>query len=367
MSKVKRQHYVPQFYLKQWHNEKSNEQIYVYDKDTKKSYSTNIKGIASSNYFYDYPELTEEQKKEFIEKVNNSKEITAPEKEQIIKNIDKQIIENLLSEIETINSTILNSIIMKLNNIKALPINYFLHHNFINNEEIIDLSYFIALQYVRTEEMRIVHNDMNKWFTKIMLDNLLQNIDKYEYDKEFIKKMGGIEEVNNFKNNIKNGKIDIKNFEINIDETYNKINHLSSIFELAEEISKYLMNYKWIILINNTFIPFITTDNPVIKKANLNMLFSTGFSSKGIEIYYPISPKYAISIWEPSYFKEIAPDLFNQTILEIKESNVIHNNDLLIQSSTSQIYSKINDFTWVEKRIKDTPSIANKKRPRINS
>ena len=57
----------------------------------------------------------------------------------------------------------------------------------------------------------------------------------------------------------------------------------------------------------------------------------------------------------------------NDIGLEIKESNVIHNNDLLIQSSTSQIYSNINDFTWVEKRINDTPSIANKKRPRINS
>ncbi len=63
MSKVKRQHYVPQLYLKQWHNDKSDEQIYVYDKTLKKSFSSNIKNIASSNYFYDYPEVTEEQKK----------------------------------------------------------------------------------------------------------------------------------------------------------------------------------------------------------------------------------------------------------------------------------------------------------------
>ncbi len=215
--------------------------------------------------------------------------------------------------------------------------------------------------------MRIVNNDMTKWFTKIMLDNMLQNIDKYEQDEQFIQKMGGIEEVNSFKNNIKNGKIDIKNFEITIDETYNKINHISSIFEFAEEISKYLMNYKWIILINNTSTPYITTDNPVVKKANLNNMFASGFASKGIEVYYPISPKYALSIWEPSYFKEIAPDLFTQTSIEAKEDNVIHNNDLLIQSATSQIYSNTSDFTWVEKRIKDTPFIADKKRQRIRN
>ena len=51
MSKVKRQHYVPQFYLKQWHNEKSEEQIYVYNKELRKSFSSNIKGVASSNYY----------------------------------------------------------------------------------------------------------------------------------------------------------------------------------------------------------------------------------------------------------------------------------------------------------------------------
>lgn len=367
MNKVKRQHYVPQFYLKQWHNEKSNEQIYVYDKNTRKSYSTNIKGIASSNYFYDYPEFTEEQKKEFIEKVNNSKEITAPEKEQIIENIDKQIIENALSQIETINSNVINSIITRLNNVQALPINYFLHHKFITDEDIIELSYFIALQFTRTEEMRIAQNDMTKWFAKITANNILQNIDYLEKDEKLVKEIGGKYEFNKFKEEVKSGKFNSDSYTIEIDETYNKILHISSIFELADSISKYLMHYKWIILINNTNIPFLTTDNPVAKKNNLENIYSYGFASKGIEIYYPISPKYAILIWEPSYFKEIAPDLFNQTILKIKESNVIHNNDLLIQSATCQIYSNINDFTWVEKRVNDTPSIANKKRPRITT
>ena len=36
MNKVKNQHYVPQFYLKQWTNNK--EQLFVYDKKQKKSF-----------------------------------------------------------------------------------------------------------------------------------------------------------------------------------------------------------------------------------------------------------------------------------------------------------------------------------------
>lgn len=367
MSKVKRQHYVPQFYLKQWHNEKSDEQIYVYDKERKKSFSTNIKGIASSNYFYDYPELTEEQQKEFIEKVNREQSLSIIEKEKIIKNINKQVIEKALSEIESINYSVTTSIITRINNIKALPIEYFFHHAFINKEDIDELSYFIALQFSRTEEMRIVQNDMTKWFAKITGDNILQHIDYLEHDEKLVEKIGGIDKFNEFKQKVKSGEFNSDSYTIEIDETFNKISHISSIFEHAERISKYLMNYKWIILVNNTNIPFITTDNPIGKKNNLDNMYAHGFASKGIEIYYPISPKYAISIWEPNYFKEIAPDLFNQTILEVKKTNVIHNNDLLIQTATSQIYSNINDFTWVEKRVNDTPSIANKKRPRITT
>lgn len=367
MSKVKRQHYVPQFYLKQWHNEKSDEQIYVYNKELQKSYSANIEGTASSRYFYDYPDLTEEQKKEFIDKVNKEKSLSASDKKQVIENIDKQIVENTLSKIETINSGILNSIITRLDNIKALPTEYFLEHNFIKDEDIVELSYFIALQYSRTEEMRIVQNDMTKWFAKIMSDNIFQHIDYLEQDEELVKKMGGIEKFNKFREEIKSGEFNTESFEIEIDETYNKINHIASIFEHAETISDYLMHYKWMILINDTDIPFITTDHPVGKKSNIDNIYAHGFASKGIEIYYPISPRYAILIFEPSYFKEIAPDLFNQTILVLKESNVIHNNDLLIQTATSQIYSNINDFSWVEKRIKETPFVSNKKRQRFGS
>ncbi len=349
MSKVIRQHYVPQFYLRQWHNEKSDEQIYVYNKELQRSYSANIEGTASSRYFYDYPELTEEQQNKFIEKVNNEQSLSPVEKEKIIANINEQVVEKGLSEIEGINNGVISSIISKLDNIKALPIEYFLNHSFLNDEDILELSYFIALQFARTEEMRIVQNDITKWLAKITADTILQNIDKLEHDEQLIEKMGGKDSFNEFKEKVTSGEFNSDSYTVEIDETYNKISHISSIFEHADNISKYLMNYKWLILINNTDIPFITTDNPVAKKNNLGNPYAHGFASKGIEIYYPISPKYAITIWEPSYFKEIAPDLFTQTIIEAKEANVIHNNDLLIQTTTSQIYSNINDFTWVEK------------------
>jgi hypothetical protein len=122
MSKVKNQHYVPRFYLKQWHNQTSDSQVYVYNKDSKESSCRNIKTIASSRYFYDYPNLNEEQKQVFISKVNEDTTLSFSEKEQLINNIDKQIIENALGEIEDTNSIILKSIITRLDNIEELSL-----------------------------------------------------------------------------------------------------------------------------------------------------------------------------------------------------------------------------------------------------
>ena len=57
MNKVKNQHYVPQFYLKQWANNK--EQLFVYDKKQKKSFTSNVKNVVSSKFFYDFPKIDE--------------------------------------------------------------------------------------------------------------------------------------------------------------------------------------------------------------------------------------------------------------------------------------------------------------------
>jgi Protein of unknown function (DUF4238) len=50
---VKNQHYVPQFYLREF--AESNEQLYVYDKRTDKIFPTHVKNVAHESYFYDIP------------------------------------------------------------------------------------------------------------------------------------------------------------------------------------------------------------------------------------------------------------------------------------------------------------------------
>jgi hypothetical protein len=57
MSKIKNQHYVPKFYLKNFLN--SSGKIFVFDKSTGKIFGTNVENVANENYFYDISELDE--------------------------------------------------------------------------------------------------------------------------------------------------------------------------------------------------------------------------------------------------------------------------------------------------------------------
>jgi uncharacterized protein DUF4238 len=50
----KRQHYVPQSYLRRFADE--NDRIWTFDKVTKKSFLSNVSGVACRPYFYDFDE-----------------------------------------------------------------------------------------------------------------------------------------------------------------------------------------------------------------------------------------------------------------------------------------------------------------------
>jgi Protein of unknown function (DUF4238) len=50
---VKNQHYVPQFYVREFAD--SNKQLCVYDKCTDKVFPNAVKNVAHESYFYDIP------------------------------------------------------------------------------------------------------------------------------------------------------------------------------------------------------------------------------------------------------------------------------------------------------------------------
>src|SRR5438105_3087424 len=80
MGKTKRQHYVPQFYLRRFSQD--GKRIHVYDKILRKTFPDGIRNVAQESYFNDV-----------------LKEVILPD-EKTVSECDLQIIEHALSRIE---------------------------------------------------------------------------------------------------------------------------------------------------------------------------------------------------------------------------------------------------------------------------
>lgn len=189
MSRVKKQHIVPKFYLKQWCIELSSEQLYVFNKDQHKSYIANVKDVGSSRLFYDFPELNEEQKQNLINDLNKQG-ISNEEKRVVFDFIENQGIEKILSNIEDVNAPIIQGIINSLEHTKSLPIEYFYKHNFFKNGDRGELSFFIAMQHMRSEETRIQGQQISEHLYKLWADSILTNTDLLKNDADLHKAIG---------------------------------------------------------------------------------------------------------------------------------------------------------------------------------
>ncbi|SEG18366.1 DUF4238 domain-containing protein [Algoriphagus boritolerans] len=150
-SKVKKQHYVPRLYLK---NFSINERIFSFDKTQNKTIATNIKDIATKNYFYD------DQK---LDKVTG-----------------EQTYEKALSEMEGIFDRYLKIFIQNLNS----------GYSGLSNIDLKStISEFIVIQLFRTPSSNksfeylteILNKEIHNWVGKdSKIKSLIPNIDFLE-------------------------------------------------------------------------------------------------------------------------------------------------------------------------------------------
>jgi hypothetical protein len=142
MPLVKKQHYVPQFYLR--HFTTAGERIFVYDKFRQAAFPSNVHDIAASNYFHDLSietvaeleaHLREEQAKE------NMKEESVNKLLEQIK--DVQMIEKYLSRLENRFERVLSKVIEGLD-----------HRTRFKQEYRSELAQMAAVQFWRTQERR---------------------------------------------------------------------------------------------------------------------------------------------------------------------------------------------------------------------
>ncbi|RQO77801.1 hypothetical protein DBR40_07445 [Pedobacter sp. KBW01] len=301
MSRVKRQHYVPLFYLKGFSNEQS--QVCVFDKTDFHTYCTNPINIGVEGQFYD--------------------------QEQIDHKFGKQFIEKTLGDTETSFSILLQNLIEGIESRKIRA---------INEDTKLQICRYVALQAIRTKEQR---QSMEQLF---------------EMMKQKFQHSGWLsdEQIDQMGFNI--GPAETRFIHNSQLLPYNKF---------AAELTGILMSHICLIFKNITDMPLITSDNPVAKKSNLNneARSNSGFRSKGIEIMFPLSPGYLISFLERTHFKDLE-QYENEVLVLTAPQHIIHYNSFQVKGSYRRLFSKNTDFELARKMITHDPNLGLENRER---
>ncbi|MNM23661.1 hypothetical protein D3C81_340660 [compost metagenome] len=291
--KKKKQHYVWRFYLDAW---AQDELIYCWRDG--KIFRPNIKDVAQGRYFYQIKKLSEEEigiVKAFIErfpphlkKVHDKilEVYTTPQKIKDLLSLHDDVPEDL-NEIldvmacnleEEIHATVESNSIKFIEYIRAEDIGFW-----NDKKEKTNFLIFIFLQLFRTK--------------KIQEDLTLALKIKVPGDIRLVNAWGVLRQM----------------FAINVADS------------LLNDVHYYAL-----LLLNDTKIPLITADQPVI---NTHSIGSTLFQEPDqFEVYYPVSPRKAIML------TNVQPKQKNDVMI-LTDQNVALYNSYMIDRSHEQIFS----------------------------
>ena len=308
---TKNQHYVPKCYLKAWCTS-NKEQIHVYDKTQDKSRVNNINDVASERFFYDTDSPAILERFKYFTADRESKSALQP-------------IENAFAkEIEPHFSNMLNSIIDKA--MSASPW-YLQNCFFISSQHKKAFSTFLALQFIRIKSIR---NGI-----KESADVLQQVLRDMNVPEELQRSSQLTDE-------------EVKNIHIGM---LLDLEHLNEIITLFNSLT-------WFLGVNRTSIKFYTSDHPVCTKSHIcdPIIPMNGLGSRGVEVFYPLSPNIMLVMVDGDYHKQAQP--FERKYIEITEpENVDYWNSILAMQALRSIFSADGDFKLLEKMKSKEPDI----------
>lgn len=299
---TKKEHYVPQCYLKAW-CVPNTEQVFVYDKKRYQFRKSSIKDIASERYFYDT---------EFINLLNKEQlQALSKGKISIRKDADPQILEHTYADIvETFYKDSLDKLINDARKATPWTIN---NCYFVMPKEKEDFSQLLTIQFLRTKQMRNEIGDSSKLLLNALKEMGFseEQIAKYDLSKE-----------------------QIKNIHLRM---LNDIGHLTKIAE-----SFYYLT--WVLCINRTDKKFYTSDSPIIRRAHIHdpIIGTNGLRSKGIEVFIPLAPDILLLMLDGVFHGTSNKD---RRYIEFLDSrNIDYYNSLTILNCDTCIFSQ--DEEW---------------------
>lgn len=318
----KRQHYVQRAYLDKFSNDKN--QIYIFDKRNNNDYFSNTSRVAMERYFYDIDQF---------EDINS-----------------KQIIEDLLSEMEGKLTPVFNKIIDICNE----PRNRY-KSLISSTEDRYLMSFYIAVQQLRTRKTR----------------DLFSNMSNEIYNKTF----DMVSEIRKAKPELKLSK-ELKNmFDFFEKEFNDKNNHLSILTDLDFVLSntQFIYDSDWIFKYNQTEINFITSDYPAIRlptiqdmpyyvsnKGNIEKHYKkelTPFLTESFSIHYPLNRKISILIIKNGVNNYNKLKRYRNRCIDINNINLINSlNKFMYLISYRYLYSHPDDKNIIYRIPKDKVS-----------
>ena len=252
MSKPKKQHYVPQTYLKKFSFSDSSalQKIFVLHKNQARIFCTNIRDTAAERHFY-----------------------------TVKKSDDQYLWENTYAkEIEPLMSNTLSRIISQCEN------ELIQNHAVVLTQEMKNqLSITIVCQLLRGVQSRIFQRNIYKEVVPSVIKDVREHFKPMDEAKEKIVK-AFIEDDDYFKLASMQATFDVKRLE-----KYTNI-----------LLQKCILVYR---VIGNA--EFITSDNPIMFLDSLSLNskpFSNGLKQLTTVVYFPISPKLLIAVYDPNLY-----------------------------------------------------------------
>jgi hypothetical protein len=208
------------------------------------------------------------------------------------------------------------------------------HLGYLDWKERESIACFLATQEIRTKETREDIRNIAK--------ELKRFVSKHNPPEEFKK------------------KLDILGTEKSIRSAQLKL-----LLETLTGKTKFvdiILKMKWILIENNTKMPFWTSDHPVnrINPYDWSPYGNLGLLSQGIQIYFPLTSKLSLSIVDPIEY------YFNPIKMGADEDHVLFQNTLQVRSSTRHIFSRKNDFSVARKWLNENPTFRDLSRERLS-
>lgn len=302
MSEPKKQHYVPQTYLRKFSfSDSSAQKIFVLHKDQKKIFCANIRDTAAERHFY-----------------------------TVKKSDDQYLWENTYAkEIEPLMSNILSRIILQCDN------ELIQDHSFVLTPEMKkQLSISVVCQLLRGKQSREIERNIYSEVVPSVIKDARERFKPMDETKEKILK-AVIEEDDYFKLASMQATWDIKRLE----------KYITILLQ------KHFLVFR---IIGNA--EFITSDNPVMFLDDLSLSakpFSNGLAKNTTVVYFPVSPKILIAAYDPNlYFGTLSQYDGILTFLDCcKEQSFIKmQNHKQYEQCFNQVYAKskevLEGFNW---------------------